>query len=47
MDSPESHDAAKDKIRAFRKAGITVLDHIGNIGKDMATEMEKFKQQNS
>lgn len=47
MDSPQSHDAAKHKIKAFRKAGITVLNHIGNIGRDMATEMKNFKQRNS
>lgn len=34
-DSPESHDAAIDKIREFKRAGIKVLDHIGYIGEEM------------
>jgi hypothetical protein len=33
-----------DKIRAFRKAGIKVLDHIGYIGDEMRELLKEFKR---
>lgn len=42
-DSANSKDETKDKIKAFRNAGIKVLDHIGYVGEEMAELLRKFK----
>jgi len=42
-DSRDSNDGAIDKIRAFRKAGIKVLDHIGYIGEEMRELLTEFR----
>jgi hypothetical protein len=37
-------DDTTSKIRAYRKEGIKVLDHIGYIGDEMRTLLKEFKQ---
>lgn len=37
-------DATISKIRAYRKEGIKVLDHIGYIGDEMRTLLKWFKE---
>jgi succinyl-CoA synthetase alpha subunit len=41
-DSVGSQDDAGSKIRAYRKEGIKVLDHIGYIGEEMKSLMSKY-----
>jgi succinyl-CoA synthetase alpha subunit len=43
-DSFDSKDATKHKIRAFRRANIKVLDHIGYIGEEMKELLKAFKE---
>ena len=44
-DRPEGKDETIHKIRAFRRANIKVLDHIGYIGDEMKTLLETFNSQ--
>jgi succinyl-CoA synthetase alpha subunit len=37
-------DDTISKIRAYRKEGIKVLDHIGYIGDEMRTLLKEFKE---
>lgn len=37
-------DSTTSKIRAFRKEGIKVLDHIGYIGDEMRKLLKEFKE---
>ena len=43
-DSFDSKDETMHKIRAFRRANIKVLDHIGYIGDEMKELLKAFKQ---
>jgi succinyl-CoA synthetase alpha subunit len=42
--SNRNDDATISKIRAYRKQGIKVLDHIGYIGDEMRELLKKFKE---
>ena len=42
-DSEKTGDGTANKMRAFREKGIIVLNHIGNIGDEMAESLRLFK----